>query len=177
MNLRTLLQDGHSPARFSQRVKEYLTSRFDLGEKTGGKADPRNVEADMRRERDSNGERVFLRNDWLKESQIKGFFSRLASSRRHQRQISEDELVEFEREEEYNNLLLSVHREIGLSHPIMYYDYNLCEYYSNRKLKKLTVPLIKNMLDYFEIDYASSERKEQLLNKIKDAVLDCSCHA
>jgi len=34
--------------RFSVKVKEYLTAKFDIGEKTGDKADPTQVASDMR---------------------------------------------------------------------------------------------------------------------------------
>ena len=40
--------------RFSAKVKEYLTAKFDIGEKTGDKADPTQVASDMRKAKDDN---------------------------------------------------------------------------------------------------------------------------
>jgi hypothetical protein len=68
--------------RFSPAVKDYLTTLFVIGEKTGRKADPAEVERDMRNSRDSSNQRRFKRNEWLTKTQIKSFFSRLVASRR-----------------------------------------------------------------------------------------------
>ena len=70
--------------RFPDEVKQYLTTKFDLGERTGNKADPGKVAADMRTSRNPNGSRMFERKDWLTKSQMQGFFSRLAATRRRQ---------------------------------------------------------------------------------------------
>lgn len=74
--------------RFTENVKVYLTMRFDDGEKTGRKADPTQVAADMRTARDIEGTRKFNRSEWLTKTQVQGFFSRLASMK--QRKTSVD---------------------------------------------------------------------------------------
>ena len=51
--------------RFSEKVKEYLTARFMFGERTGRKADPTQVAADMRDTRNESNERLFNRAEWL----------------------------------------------------------------------------------------------------------------
>ena len=48
-----------SSARFPQKVKDYLTARFLIGEKTGCKADPSQVEKNMRTSRNPSNERKF----------------------------------------------------------------------------------------------------------------------
>ena len=40
--------------RFSREVKEYLTAKFDIGERTGRKVDPVQVEKDTRTARNMN---------------------------------------------------------------------------------------------------------------------------
>ena len=47
--------------RFSAEVKEHLTAKFDIGEKTGDKADPTQVASDMRNAKDDNNSRLFRR--------------------------------------------------------------------------------------------------------------------
>jgi len=51
--------------RFSAKVKEYLTAKFDMGEKTGDEADPTQVASDMRNAKDDNNNRLFGREEWL----------------------------------------------------------------------------------------------------------------
>ena len=45
--------------RFSPKVKEYLTAKFLIGERTGRKADPSQVERDMGAARNQSNERQF----------------------------------------------------------------------------------------------------------------------
>ena len=68
--------------RFSAKVKEYLTAKFDIGEKTKDKADPTQVALDMRSAKDDNNSRLFRTEEWLTKTQVKGFFSHLGAARR-----------------------------------------------------------------------------------------------
>ena len=68
--------------RFPEKVKNYLTAKFDLGEQSGLKADPQQVSNDMRKARDEQNRRLFEREEWLTKSQVQGFFSRLSANRR-----------------------------------------------------------------------------------------------
>ena len=70
---------GHG--RFPPEVTQYLTTKFDLGEATGQKADPGQVATDMRKACDESGQRVFSRENWLNSNQVKSFFSRLTAKR------------------------------------------------------------------------------------------------
>ena len=65
--------------RFPFEVKQYLTTKFDLGERAGNKADPGKVAADMRTARNTDRLTDF-REHWLTKSQVQGFFSRLAAT-------------------------------------------------------------------------------------------------
>ena len=60
--------------RFSQNVRDYLTERLDLGEITGMKSNPSDVENDMRSARNEKNEKRFSRDEWLTAPQIKSFF-------------------------------------------------------------------------------------------------------
>ena len=58
------LHKPHSQAvRFTDEIKQYLTARFELGERAGNKADPGKVAADMRTSRNPDGSRTFERKD------------------------------------------------------------------------------------------------------------------
>ena len=56
------LSKPRSSVRFSPKVKEYLTARFTIGERTGRKADPGQVAADMRNAKNESNERLFTRS-------------------------------------------------------------------------------------------------------------------
>ena len=60
--------------RFTENVKVYLAMRFEDGKKTGRKADPAKVAADMRNARDIEGTRKFNRRKWLGKTQVQGSF-------------------------------------------------------------------------------------------------------
>ena len=49
--------------RFTDEIKQYLTTRFELEERAGNKADPGKVAADMRTSRNLDGSRMFERKD------------------------------------------------------------------------------------------------------------------
>ena len=89
-------------SRFNEKVKNYLTIRFDLGEQTGRKADPQQVSNDMRKATDEQSNRLFDSKEWLTKSQVRGFFSRLAATRRRQQEPTEVDLNsrDLSREEE-----------------------------------------------------------------------------
>ena len=97
-----------SSTQFPQKVKDYLTARFLIGERSGCKADPSQVEKDMRTSTHPSSERKFNRKEWLTKTQIKSFFSRLAASRR-----KENGLVgmSLEREEDVECLVKDSERQ------------------------------------------------------------------
>ena len=59
---------------FSDKVREYLQKKFELGQETGRKEDPAQVASDMRKARNTDGTRMFSRAEWLSKIQIQGFF-------------------------------------------------------------------------------------------------------
>ena len=114
-------------------LRQYLTSKFEVGEQSGSKEDLRQVSQDMRKAKGENGERLFSREEWLTKAQIQGFFFRLSSSRWRRAgsspstavdDKSDEELID---EEEVNHMTTveSVVTEIGLTHPIVYDIYDL----------------------------------------------------
>ena len=84
--------------RFPEKVKNYLTANFDLGEQSGLKADPQQVSNDMRKARDEQNRRLFEREEWLTKNQVQRFFSRLSANRRRQHAPSPRENEGTERE-------------------------------------------------------------------------------
>ena len=94
-----------------------MNAKFDLGEKTGLKADPNQVSADMRNARDEENNRRFCREEWLTKNQIKSFFSRLASAKRKGEDDVDDraELDDILGEQEENSMQLLINSIILIS--------------------------------------------------------------
>ena len=55
-------------------MKDCLTKKFDLGERTGQKANTQQVAIDMHSARPLDNQRIFCRDDWLTKAQVQGFF-------------------------------------------------------------------------------------------------------
>ena len=108
--------------RFTDEVKQYLTTKFDLGERTGNKADPGKVAADVRTSRTPDGSRMFERKDWLTKSQVQGFFSRLAATRRRQgnQDVQIEDVYAEEEEQDRHEVLENVAAQLRPRHPICY---------------------------------------------------------
>ena len=171
-------------SRFSENVRSYLTSKFDLGERTGRKADPDQVSSEMRAARSENGERRFERKEWLSKTQIAGFFSRLSASRKtcsarnaiSLKEVEDEEDIEdVTREAERADLLTDIEEAIGLQHPIVYDNYDLCEYFKNDKIRNFNVVMLKDILKNFEITFKSNVRKPELVSLVGEVVKECEC--
>ena len=67
--------------RLTESQKQYLTEVFQIGERTGHKADPCNVSKSMRKARNADGSCKFDTSSYLTSQQIASFFSRLAAKR------------------------------------------------------------------------------------------------
>ena len=148
--------------RFTDNVKAYLTMRFDDGEKTGRKADPTQVAADMRKARNIEGTRKFNRSEWLTKTQVQGIFSRLASMRRRKTTVGQAQ----EEEDDDDNSLIEdeisyldetarwhamedILSQVGLIHPITYDGHDICEHARLDTLSRYNVTMFKAMCDHF----------------------------
>ena len=102
----------------------------------------------MRKTRDEQNRRLFERDEWLTKSQVQGFFSRLAASRRRQQAHSEiehnpKELFLEEKEAERQQLMAHISNELRPLHPLSYDAFNLCECARDNKLSLLMFHCLK----------------------------------
>jgi len=139
----------------------------------------------MRKAKGEQGERLFSREQWLTKAQIQGFFSRLSSSRKRRAgpspstavdDKSDEKLID---EEEVSHMTTvtveSVVTEIGLTHPIIYDIYDLCDYVKKEKLNYFTVSMLKEICTFFELPFKSRDSKAVLMLKIKEMTHECQC--
>ena len=115
----------------------------------------------MTKAKGENREGLFSREEWLTKAQIQGFFFCLSSSRWRRAgpspstavdDKSDEELID---EEEVNHMTTveSVVTEIGLTHPIVYDIYDLCDYVKEGKLNYFTVSMLKEICTFFELPF------------------------
>ena len=71
--------------------------------------------------------------------------------------------------------LESVLTEIGLTHPIVYDIYDLCDYVKKEKLNHFTVSMLKEICTFFELPFKSRDSKALLMSKIKEMTHECQC--
>ena len=170
--------------RFSENVRRYLTTRFEMEEGTGKKANPEEIERQMRNARNARNERLFQREEWLTETQI----SRLASRQRTRVQdaISQEQTFDITADEnddidaligdsDRNNLLDDIQSRIGLEHPIVYDTYDLCAYHKEGKLQAFNVAMLKTILRHFEVPFRAKDRKTDLIRLLTEVIQECNC--
>ena len=70
-----VLKSSHvKRTRFTEKQRDYLSSKFCIGQTTGQKADAASVSKSMMTARDSNGQRLFTSAEFLTNQQVSSFF-------------------------------------------------------------------------------------------------------
>ena len=158
-------------------MKDYLTKKFNIGEQIGSKSNPVQVAADMRTARTLDGFLLFSRGEWLTETQVQGFFTRLAAARRKQsnKEIALEDVVAEAENEERVSLLNEIAAQLAIKHPVFYDTYSLCDCLRDRDLQKFNIDMLKEILRHFEISFTSKDRKKELLAKLSSFVEGCEC--
>lgn len=169
--------------RFSDKQRDYLTSKFQIGEETGQKASPAQVSRLMMTAKDASGNRMFSSSEFLTVQQITSFFSRLASKRSLAGHLdiqvaTDDEDGEAEvNEAAFQELSDYVMANILPTHPICYDSFNLCHLMSKSKLSTLAVKLLKEICDHYGIstEDITSRRKVPYIERLEGFLKQCDC--
>ena len=134
----------------------------------------------MRKARNNDGSRKFSREEWLTKTQIKSFFSRLSAARRKQQSNLDDgdeELLEeeheYRKEENLQEEVKDMFRELTVEHPIFYDGYDICDHVKSGLISKFTVKILKDICEYFDVAFKSRDTKAILLSKITCIVKEC----
>lgn len=170
-----------SRTRFTEKQKNYLMSKFIIGEQTGQKVNAASVARSMISARDTNGDRLFNSAEFLTGQQITSYFSRLASKRTIQgrdstQSESDDESAETEMV--FNDLREEVLTNIQPVHPITYDNYNLCELMTQTKLSTFAISMLNRICVHFELPTSDIKRrlKAPYISRIEDFLKKCSCY-
>ena len=118
----------------------------------------------MRTSRKPDGSRMFERKDWLTKSQVHGFFSRLAATRRRygNQDVQIEDVYAEEEEHERHGVLESIAAQLSPRHPICYDSYCLSDVSRDEKLDSFSVAMLKEILKYFEDPFVSRDRRKNL---------------
>ena len=164
--------------RFTDNQKQYLMSKFSIGESTGNKANAVSVAKSMITARDSNGQRLFSSDEFLTSQQISSFFSRMAAKRTLQIDLGVNDEQSTEYEQRFEELRNKVIAEVVPKHPICYDNNNLCELVKKSKLYIFSISMLRNICEQFDIPTAqiTAKRKAPYINKLIEFVQNCSCH-
>ena len=120
----------------------------------------------MRKARNNDGSRKFSREEWLTKTQIKSFFSRLSAARRKQQSNLDDgdeELLEeeheYRKEENLQEEVKDMFRELAVEHPIIYDGYDICDHVKSGLISKFTVKILKDICEYFDVTLSLETRR------------------
>ena len=133
-----------------------MSAKFQIGERTGLKADPASVATAMRKAKDVNGKRLFHSTEFFTAQQVASFFSRLAAKKTTDEDTEDDDEDEdptahVQREnhlQEMRDIVTSM--SIQNAHPIVYDSFNNCELVQKSKLALFSYI---NILRDFEKDW------------------------
>jgi len=166
--------------KFTDKQRQYLNAKFQIGERTGKKADPADVSKAMRTAKDSNGERLFGYDDFLSSQQVSSYFSRLAAKRSVEvDQPDSDEETPGENIQQVLRDKVLSEVSIQHAHPIIYDSYNICELVLNSKLSSFSVSMLRSICEAFGLETSeiTVRRKKPFMDLLSSLVQGCSCNA
>ena len=180
------LSSSKKATRFSDTQRQYLDSKFKVGQETGLKLDPEDVARDMRYARNQEGEKLFTVSEFLTARQIQSYFSRKASKLRNahsddEQSDQEEDVIEdvmaAEDEAAHENVRTAVLQEVALRHPIVFDTFNLCDINGSGKLRKLRVSMPRSICEYFDIEVRNIKqtRKVPYLSFLGELLERCDC--
>ena len=108
---------------------------------------------------------------------MQGFFSRLAATRRREgnHEVHVEDGYAEEEEQERRGVLESVAAQLSPRHPICYDSYCLCDLSRDEKRDSFSVVMLKEIFRYFEVPFASRDRKKNLVVTLSKFLEGCEC--
>ena len=139
-------------ARFNENQRSCLDEKFLIGQSTGIKADPSQIALDLPNVTTESGKRRFSIDEFLTPQQIKLYFSRKAVKTKQV--VADEEATELAQKDQqtYSSAKETIIRECQIEHPIMCDTYDVCKLYSEEKLTKLNVALLRHFCIFFSMD-------------------------
>ena len=129
----------------------YLEEKFLIGQSTGINADPSQVARDLQNARTESGKRRFSIHEFLTPQQIESYFYKAAKTKEV---VADEEATELAQNyhQTYSLARETIVRECQIEHPIMCDTFDVCKLYSEGKLTKLNVALLRRFCIFFSMD-------------------------
>ena len=143
-----------SQAKFNDKQRAFLKSKFEEGETSGNKHRADEVVKEMRRVKDKEGKRVFTVDEFLTEQQISSFFSREAKKKQ---KLTAADITAHETEAMRREVQQNIIQSLS-SHPLVYEDLVLCEL-SARMVAKLKLDKIKAICNHLGVGSFPGKKK------------------
>ena len=145
------LKSSHVQRTFTEKQKDYLNSKFRIGETTGQEADAASVAKSMMTAKlDSNGNRLFTSSEFPTARKFQVSFQHtLENDEMTECDIEESQDVEDE--EAFRKLRSEILQEVALRHPICYDSYNICELLADSKLSRFAIQMLQDICEHFDI--------------------------
>ena len=167
--------------RFTEKQKDYLTSKFHIGETTGQKVDVLSVAKSMISARDSNGNCLFASSEFLTGEQVSSFFSRLASKHTLENDkmtgsdIEENQNVEDE--EAFSEMRSKILQKLPSLIPTAMTAFTFCELIADSKLSKFAIQMLQNICEHFDIKITNikMKRKAPYIERLIAFGKKCTC--
>ena len=165
--------------RFSDTQKKYLEDKFYLGQATGQKQDSITVARDMRFAKKMDCSKLFNRDEYLTMQQVQSFLSRMAAKCRYdQGDLSVPDIMAAEEQQQMDITRQAILQEVQLRHPIVYDSLNISTLYKEKRLKQLTIAMLRIVCNYFDVatEGFNSKRKAEYIDDLSGLVLACDCN-
>ena len=160
------LKTVQTSSRVSEDVRNYLIQRFNDGAKTGNKADPKQVEHEMKHVRNTTGGLLFQPYEWRTSKQIASFFSNLSKSQRAKNIDEGNHGIETEDEEpdiqdkNLQLLQLVIESQVQADHPILFQGHHLCHLATEGKIKTLRLDTMKKACLSLDVEVTGSKARK-----------------
>ena len=169
------------PTRMTDKVKTFLTKKFEEGVRTGNKADPVQVAREMKTLRDEDGQSTFKPEEWRTAQQISSLFSRQTAVQRH-RGVDTEVIPEEDIEAAESEMTLDTLRSLVMddlcksSHPIIVGASNVCELVKTKKLGSLKLAFLKEICEQLNLTTSGPlSRKKTFIDAIEAFSESCTC--
>ena len=160
------LKTVQKSSRMSEDVRNYLIQRFNDAAKTGNKADPKQVEHEMKHVRNITGGLLFQLYEWRTSKQIASFFSNLSKSQRAKNIDEGNYGIETEDEEpniqdkNLQLLQLVIESQVQADHPILFQGHHLCHLATEGKIKTLRLDTLKKACLSLDVEVTGSKARK-----------------
>lgn len=158
------------------KIRNHTYRRSSPSARRPGELDKEVVAKEMKRARATDGERLFLVEEFLSLQQISSFFSRMAAKVRQQ-PVTDQDILAVEEEVNFCSARESVLSSLQICHPIGIDQYDICALVKSKAVKKLKVALLQVLCESLELQVPSPEVRQKapyvaLLQKHVDS---CTC--